>query len=307
MTVNEQPGARLAAGLSAMTETFERQAALARARTFLFVPADRPERLAKALASGADAVIVDLEDAVAPAAKAVAREAFRLAFAALDAASRARVVLRVNSATSEWHGEDLELTADLTLQGLGGLMLPKAEGAEALHAVASACPGLPLFPLVETGEGFFGLDAIARAPRVLRLSLGHLDLMADLSMEPSETQEALAPARWALVLASRRAGLAPPIDGVTPAIDDVEQLRRETHRALHFGFGARLCIHPAQVAAVHLAMEPSAAQVEWSARVLAAAAQAVQGAVMVDGKMVDAPVLRLARQLRARSSVLNRL
>jgi len=284
-----------------MVRSFEREGPLARARSFLFVPADRPERLAKALAAGADAVIVDLEDAVAPPAKAAAREALREGFAALPPAQRARLLLRVNAAATDWHADDLALAAALSREGLGGLMLPKAEGAMALAHAAEACPGLPLVPLVESGEAFRALDATARAPQVLRLGLGHLDLMADLAMEASDGQEALAPARWALVLASRCAGLAAPIDGVTAAIDDAAMLARDTRRALGFGFGAKLCIHPRQVAGVHAAMAPSAAQLDWSARVLAAAAQSGGSAVMVDGKMVDAPVIRLAQQLRARA------
>jgi citrate lyase subunit beta/citryl-CoA lyase len=155
---------------------------------------------------------------------------------------------------------------------------------------------------VESGEAFFALETVARAPQVVRLALGHLDLMADLSMEADDEQSALSPARWALVLASRRAGLAAPIDGVTTGIGDGQTLVADTRRALRCGFGAKLCIHPAQVDLVHATMAPSGEQLAWAARVLSAASGAGSGgAVMVDGNMVDAPVLRLARQLQARA------
>ncbi|MDD0814085.1 CoA ester lyase [Curvibacter sp. HBC28] len=276
-------------------------APLARARSFLFVPADRLERLPKALASGADAVIVDLEDAVAPAAKAGARGALASAWGGLDAAQRARLVLRVNAAPTPWHADDLALLAQLP--GLAGVMLAKAESAAALSTVAAAAPGLALLPLIESADGLLNLSAIAAAPQVLRLVLGHMDLQADLGMACSPDEHELLPARWQLVLVSRGARLAPPVDGVTVALDQPELTEADTRRCRRLGFGAKLCIHPAQVQAVHRGFCPSGEELAWAQRVLAAAQAAGDGpgagALRVDGRMVDAPVLALARRLQS--------
>ena len=168
---------------------------LACARSFLFVPADRPERYAKALASGADAVIIDLEDAVAPAARAAARAALRTAWPALAAADRARLLVRINAEGTPWHADDVALVAALVRQGLAGVVLAKAERASTLAALAAACPGAALLPLVESAEGAAALDALAGAPQVLRLVLGHLDLQLDMGMACGPDQAELAPLR----------------------------------------------------------------------------------------------------------------
>lgn len=276
---------------------------LARARSFLFVPADRPERLHKALASGADAVIVDLEDAVAPLAKDGARQALRRVWSTVEPAARAQLLVRLNAAGTAEHAGDVTLVAALAREGLGGVVVPKAEDPAVLAAVAAACPGAALLPLVESGAAFHTLDALAAAPQVLRLCLGHLDLQSDLGMRAGEDEAELACARWALVLATRRAGLAAPVDGVTTALSDPARLIRDTQRALRAGFGAKLCIHPAQVPVVHEALRPTPEESAWARRVLQAAEAANGAAVQVDGRMVDAPVIQLARQLAARERV----
>ena len=272
---------------------------LAAARSFLFVPADRPERLFKALGSGADAVVVDLEDAVAPSHKDAARAALATAWREVPPTARARLLVRINPRGSAPHEADTVLVAALVRDGLGGVMVPKAQG-DALAALARTCPNVPLLPLVETGDAFHELDAIARAPGVLRLCLGHLDLQSDLGMRCGDDEAELAPARWALVLASRRAQLAPPVDGVTTALSDPHRLGADTRRAVRFGFGAKLCIHPAQVPLVHEAMRPTPEESAWARRVLDAAEAANGAAVQVDGRMVDAPVIQLARRLASR-------
>ena len=276
---------------------------LACARSFLFVPADRPERYAKALASGADAVIIDLEDAVAPAARAAARAALRTAWPALAAADRARLLVRINAEGTPWHADDVALVAALVRQGLAGVVLSKAECASTLAALAAACPGAALLPLVESAEGAAALDALAGAPQVLRLVLGHLDLQLDMGMACGPDQAELAPLRWALVLASRRAGLAAPVDGVTTATGDAAALAQDTARSRRWGFGAKLCIHPAQIATVHATLAPSAAECAWAERVLAAAVAAAGGVCVLDGRMVDTPVITLARQTLERQAL----
>ena len=267
---------------------------LSLARSFLFVPGHRPERFAKALASGADAVIVDFEDAVPLDAKDTARDALLVAWSGLDAAERARLLVRVNPAGTPWHEADL--TAVASLSGLGAVMLPKAENAQQIEHACRAS-GVPVLPLIESAEGVGQMDAIARAPGVLRLGLGHIDLQADLGMSCGADEAELAPIRVALVVASRRAGLPAPVDGVTTATTDTDVLARDAQRSRRLGFSAKLCIHPAQVAGVHQALAPTETECDWARRVLAAELAAGGGAFSVDGKMVDPPVLLLARKI----------
>ena len=273
---------------------------LASARSFLFVPGQRPERFGKALASGADAVILDLEDAVPLTSKDDARTAIAMAWTNLTGTERARLLVRINPAGTPWHAQDLALLQQLV--GLGAVMLPKAESSRAIADIVQVCPGLPVLPLLESAEGFAQLDDIARAPQVLRLGLGHIDLQADIGMACGPDEAELAPARWALVTVTRRARLAPAVDGVTTATNDASALLRDTQRSRRFGFGAKLCIHPNQVAGVHQGFAPTETERDWAERVLAAEAEAGGGAFSVEGKMVDAPVLALARQWLARAA-----
>ena len=298
-------------------------------RTYLFVPADRPERIAKALASGADAVIVDLEDAVAPEAKSRARQA--LAVWLEDQASQAAraappppassgaeplplplaipLFVRVNSASTSWFQDDLRVCA---LPGVNGVVLPKAQTLDELAAVRAGSPQRVLLPLIETAVGVQAAVTLAGAPGVQRLVFGSLDLQADLGIEAEGeadadgVEEALLAFRSHLVLASRLGGLAAPVDGVSTALQDEAVVQRDTVRARRLGFGAKLCIHPKQVTAVHRGFAPSAADVAWAQRVLQAFEAAQQagghGAVAVDGKMVDAPVLRRAHTVLERSA-----
>jgi citrate lyase subunit beta / citryl-CoA lyase len=278
---------------------------LALARTFLFVPADRPERHARALASGAGAVIVDLEDAVAPERKAAAREQLAGSHAALSAAERSRLFVRINPSGTAWHDEDRAFVAQLSRQGLAGVVLPKAERAEELASLAAAVgPQAAIVPLIESAAGLDGLAALAAAPQVLRLAFGHLDFQADLGLACESDEAELVPVRLGLVLASRRAGLAAPIDGVSPDWRDRERLLLDCARARRSGFGAKLCIHPEQVAPVHAALGPSADQLAWARRVNDALQAAGGGVISLDGRMVDAPVLRLAQRLLAQEDAI---
>ncbi len=272
---------------------------LAVARSFLFVPATRPERFSKALASGADAVIIDLEDAVAPTGKAQARQLLAQAWPGLAASERERVLVRVNAASMAWHGDDLALLRSL---GVVGVVLSKAEHAEQLLNVAavlgSACA---LVPLIESVAGLDAADALARSPQVLRLAFGNLDFQADAGLACGRDEAELMPVRLALLLASRRAQLPSPIDGVTADLHDAVQLERDLLRSRSGGFGARLCIHPSQVAAVNATFTPGSAELAWAHRVLAASQAASGGVASLDGRMVDAPVLLLAQRVLSRA------
>src|SRR5674476_304360 len=243
---------------------------LASARSLLFVPANRPERFAKAFASGADAVIIDLEDAVPVGDKRTARDQFADAFSHFTATERARLVLRINASGTPWHDDDLTLLSEAT-PGLAAVMLPKAESVADLQRVALAGgPACALLPLVESVAGLDAANALAASPQVLRLAFGNLDFQADLGLACAPDEAELAPVRLALVLASRRASLAAPIDGVTPCLQDSAQLQADVARSRRGGFGGKLCIHPAQVAIVNAAFAPSAVELAWAQRVLAA-------------------------------------
>jgi citrate lyase subunit beta/citryl-CoA lyase len=274
---------------------------LALARTFLFVPADRPERHARALAAGTGGVIVDLEDAVAPERKAPAREGLAASFAAMPEADRQRLLVRINASGTPWHDEDRAGVAALVAQGLiAGVVLPKAERAADLRRLAEVIgtKGL-LVPLIESAAGLAAVDELAAASQVLRLAFGNLDFQADVGLACDADEAELVPVRLALLLATRRAGLPAPIDGVTADWRDAQRLAADTARARRGGFGAKLCIHPDQVAPVHAALGPSAGELAWARRVIDAIRSAGGGVVSLDGRMVDAPVVRLAERLLA--------
>lgn len=277
--------------------------ALATARSFLFVPANRPERFAKALASGADAVIIDLEDAVSAAQKASAREQLTGVFVQSALVDRSRLVVRMNADGTPWAEDDLILLQTLVAQGLTGVMVPKAECADALErlcvSLGSRCA---LLPQIESVAGLDCVDALASAPQVLRLVFGNLDFQADVGLTCAPDEAELVPVRLALVMASRRAGLvAAAVDGVTLGTQDSAQLRADAARSRRGGFGAKLCIHPAQVAAVNAAFTPSAGELEWAQRVMQGYQASGGGVFNLDGRMVDAPVVRLAQRTLAQA------
>lgn len=259
-------------------------------RSFLFVPGNRPERFAKALAAGADAVIVDLEDAVADADKATAR-AHVVDATQIFLASPVCVLLRINGAETPWFDDDLSLTA---LEGIDGVVLPKAENPVAVAAVAAAT-GKAVLPIVESAVGVWNALDVARAPGVERLIFGSVDFELDLDCDGS--WDALLHARSRIVLASRVAGIQCPVDGVTVAFNARQQLEEDSSNARSLGFGGKLCIHPRQVAAVNAAFSPSADEIANARRVVEAYERAEGGAVSVDGRMVDLPVLLKARRI----------
>jgi citrate lyase subunit beta/citryl-CoA lyase len=263
--------------------------------TYLFVPGDRPERFGKALAAGADAVIIDLEDAVAAAAKESAR-ANLAAWMRDNGSSRDRVLVRVNDAASAWFAQDL---AAVAAAGVQGVVLSKTESAAHVAQVRAALPSCYVVCLVETARGIASVEEICAAPGVQRLAFGTLDYAMDLALGGDDRGLAYPSSRMAI--ASRCAGLAAPVAGVTPSIDDAARLRADLDFARAHGFGAKLCIHPRQVAMVREAMRPTAAEIEWATRVIAATAGGA-GAVQVDGRMVDRPVILRAEQILARSN-----
>lgn len=259
--------------------------------TYLFVPGDRPERFTKALGSGADRVILDLEDAVRPDAKPAARAA--ILAADLD---WSRVVVRINDAASPFFADDLFFVARVRASAI---LLPKAETRAALDQIAEAAGrAVDLLPQIETVRGLEAVPELLTHPRARRAVFGHLDFALDLGAVPE--WEPLLYARSRLVALSRLARAEPPVDSVTTDVQDMDRLRADATAARKLGFAAKLLIHPAQVAPAAEVFRPSQAEVDWARRVLAAIGDGTAGAVAVDGKMIDKPVEEAARRILAR-------
>jgi citrate lyase subunit beta/citryl-CoA lyase len=255
-------------------------------RSYLFVPAHRPDRYDKACAAGADAVIVDLEDAVPPDGKDGARRALGEWLP-----SAPKVLVRINTVDTPWFAADLDLCR---FDAVAAVMLAKAERPQDIEHV-SRHTGKPVVALVESARGIANVIAIAEARGTQRLAFGAIDLALDLGI--AEEADVLLPFRLQLAVASRLGKLVAPIDGVTTAIDDANLLTEDTRRAKRLGFGAKLCIHPKQVSVVNQAFAPSPEEVAWARRVIEAAQLSGGAAVAVDGRMIDTPVIGIAEQI----------
>ncbi|MDC5698753.1 CoA ester lyase [Intrasporangium calvum] len=270
------------------------------ARSLLFVPGDRPDRFDKAGAAGADLVIIDLEDAVAPGRRPGAREA-----ATEWLASGGTAAVRVNAVGTADHDLDVAALTKLVAghpdqHALLAVVVAKAEGSADLSGLAHRV-GAPVVPLLETARGVQRAAELAEAQGVARLAFGHLDYALDLGAAP--TRQAMLHARSMLVQASRAAGLPGPVDGVTAELDDFDRLVDDVAHGVELGFTGKLLIHPRQVEPTHAAYRPTSEEVAWAERVIAAveAATGGRGALRVDGAMVDRPVIvRAETTLRRR-------
>ncbi len=265
--------------------------------TALYVPGSRPDRFDKAVESGADAVVLDLEDAVAADEKTQAREAVATWLEG-RAASAVEVWVRVNH-------DDALLADDIAAvasAGITGWWLPKTERAEDVDRVveltraARGSDPLPVSPLIESGAGVAAAVQIAGAAHVCFLQLGEQDLAADLGITPQPEGHELAYARGAVVVASAAAGLEPPLGAVSIETVDLESLAADTRRLRHAGFHGRGCIHPRQLAPVAAVFEPSAEERAWAHEILSLMER---GAVATDarGHLVDEAVARRARRI----------
>jgi len=259
--------------------------------TVLFVPANRPDRFAKAESSGADAIIIDLEDAVVPEAKVAARSTLRLP-GVLPKGSD--VFVRVNSRQTPWYSDDLVAVAQLSI---AGIVLPKTESVEDIEATSQSIPGARVIALIETARGLASVREISGATGVTRLAFGSIDFCVDIGA--AHEREALLAARSEIVLASRLMELQPPLDGVTTALDDSALIEEDARYAHRLGFGGKLCIHPSQIVPVRRGFASSPEEIAWAKRVLADGATE---AISVDGMMVDSPVRARARQILALDS-----
>jgi len=287
-------------------------------RSWLFAPGSNPRVVAKALASTADAVVLDLEDAVPLDAKEQARAQVAEAVASADRP----VFVRINALSTPFAFADV---AAVVPAGAAGIVLPMTSSATDVAVLdwllrqherdSPARPqrtdGTEIMPLIETGAGIAEAPAISRAcSRVRRLAFGAADFTVDMGMEWTRDEDELLPHRSRLVLASRTAGLEPPIDSAWVDLDDSEGMDASARRARRDGFQGKLCIHPTQVAAVVRAYTPGAEAVAHAERVLAAFAEAEsQGvaALRVDGKLVDYPIVEAARQTVAEAARYARL
>lgn len=259
----------------------------------LFLPATRPEWFRKAAESGADAIIIDLEDAVAPHEKDRAREAL---VGHIDGSS-VPVFLRVNGRTTPWHEADLAVASKLPISGV---MLPKTESINDLDHVAKTLgPTVPILALVETARGIAHLSQLGMSSNLVQIAFGSVDYALDIGA--THQREALSLARGNVVLYSRVHGLPAPLDGVTVAINDVVLLASDSNHAAAIGFGGKLAIHPAQIETIRAAFRPTQKEVDWATRVLDAEQEAAGAAVQIDGTMIDAPICERARRILARA------
>ncbi|AOF92300.1 CoA ester lyase [Sinorhizobium sp. RAC02] len=260
----------------------------------LFVPATRPDRFRKAADSGADAIIVDLEDAVPAGEKERARDA--LANGPLNGLA-VPIFLRINSGTTPWHDRDLAAAGRLPI---AGIMLPKTERTSDLALVArSLGPDVPVIALVETALGVANVHQIAKAPNLAQIAFGSVDFALDIAA--AHERDSLAFARGQIVLYSRVCGLPAPLDGVTVTTGDPSALAADSAHAAAMGFGGKLAIHPAQIGPIQNAFRPSPQDVDWANRVLAAERAAGGVATQLDGVMIDTPISERARRLLAKA------
>jgi citrate lyase subunit beta/citryl-CoA lyase len=262
--------------------------AILHARSALFVPATRPDRFATAMAAGADAVVLDLEDAVPPEGKDRARADVRA-----WAATRPGVVVRVNDLDTRWGAADLDAVASLGV----AVMVPKAT-ARSLARTRELLPATPVVALIETAAAMTGLAQVCDAagdPALLRLAFGAIDYATELGL-PAPEGPVLGDGRVRLVLASAAAALAAaPLDGVCLALDDPEAVAAAARIGRTTGMGGQLAVHPAQVQAINAAYAPSDREVAWARAVVEAGSSG--HVTSVGGQMVDRPVVRRAREL----------
>ena len=257
-------------------------------RSFLFVPANRIERFTKALNTAADAVIIDLEDAVPVELKVSAREMLKQW---LLEHPEYQVLIRVNAKHTSWFAGDIQLAL---LENVNAIVLPKTESAADVEAI-SQLREIAVYPLIETPLGFTKVREIAAAQATRALMFGSIDFQLEMNMQGG--YEELLSFRNEFVLASKLAGIESPIDGVTVDFTDEALVEKETLQAKNLGFAGKLCIHPKQVDIVNTAFSPTDVEIEWAQRVLDAINQAQGQAISLDGKMIDLPVILRAQKI----------
>jgi citrate lyase subunit beta/citryl-CoA lyase len=275
-------------------------------RSFLFAPGNHPRRVEKALSLDADAVILDLEDACPIAEKKATRT---VVVAACQRPRTGLGYVRVNATTTEFGYGDIVAVVQ---SGVDGIILPKVEQADEIKAVEWVISnleqerGLPagafdIIPIIETGKGMANIRAITAAgTRVKRIAFGAGDFTLDMSIEWSRAETELLPYRSECVLASRAAAIEAPIDTVWVDLKDTEGFVASTRLIKGLGFQGKMCIHPDQVPAANEILSPSAAEVEWSRKVVhafEAAEKAGSASIQLEGKFIDYPIVYRARRV----------
>jgi citrate lyase subunit beta/citryl-CoA lyase len=256
--------------------------------TWLYVPGDRPPVVTKALAAGADVVVVDLEDAVAPDRKAYARAAT----AELLSEPQLNVHVRVNALDTPWAADDLRTLTPLP--GVSGLRLPKVTSAEDVVAVAEMARALPLYALLETALGIERAFSIAAAHSSVRgIALGEADLRADLGVRDDA---GLDWSRSRVIVAARAADLPPPPQSVHPDIRDLEGLAASCAHGRALGFLGRAAIHPRQLPVIESAFLPTSEEIEQAETIVKAAMQEEGAQALPDGRFIDAAVVAAAQR-----------
>lgn len=267
-------------------------------RTWLFAPGHEARKVEKALAGDADMVVLDWEDAVPPGEKDAARRVTLEALAGRKPPELRHVVVRVNQPASEHYAADREAVAELLL---GAVMVPKVEEVEQVRSVAEL--EVPLVLLLESARGIERAFELARAqPWVRWLAFGPLDLLADIGGQWTPEGEETLYARQVVPIAARAARLRGALDGPWPQLRDLDGLRHDTARGRRMGYAGRILIHPDQVAIVRQVFAPSADELAYARRVVEAARRATEegrGAIAVDGRFVDPPVVKWAERVIA--------
>lgn len=279
-------------------------------RSWIYVPGDRPDRFDKAASRGADAVVLDLEDAVAPASKEEARDQVRR-WIGSNHGHAAQIWVRINQ--GEMGMGDARAVAS---GNISGLCVPKVDNADVLAALDELLTGaerelgvlegtVALIPLIESAEGLENLRDIVRAKRVVQLQVGEVDLAADLGLS-GDVDMHLAPVRSSILVASVAAGIDPPVGPVSTEFSDLDAFRASTTMVKGQGFLGRACIHPAQVLVVNEIFTPCAEEVAAAVDLLARMDQAQQAgsgvAIDAGGKMIDEASARSARRILALAS-----
>lgn len=271
---------------------------VANAVTALFVPGSRSDRFAKAASTSTDLVILDLEDAVAPTDKADARAEV---VSALSPGRGLRALVRINPAGSPHYASDVEALSGLSRtqgHGLLGLMVAKTEIRGTIQELASWTQplDLALVPLIESAVGMVNAHELANVSGVTRLAFGAIDFALDIDADQDDRY--MDHARSLLVLASRAAGISAPLDSPSTDINSMERIKDSARLARSFGFGGKLCIHPAQVEEVNAAFMPTEQDIAWAERV----ARSDEAILQVDGQMIDRPVMERAKRILQRAS-----
>lgn len=282
-------------------------------RTFLFAPGNHPRRVEKAFTIGADAVILDLEDAVAVSEKIATRPTV---VAALRNERPCKGYVRVNATSTEWGFADI---LSVVQPGLDGIILPKVEDADQLKAVDwmlanlererhLALGSIDLIPIVETAQGLTRLEAIARAgTRTRRIAFGAGDMTLDLGMTWTREETELQSIRTQFVVISRAAGLEPPLDTVWADLRDPNGFLQSVEHVRGLGFQGKMCIHPDQIPVANASFAPTAAQVEEARKFVTAFEEAeAQGlaSIQLEGKFIDYPIVHAARRLLEKAAAI---